>query len=57
MARMEQAAGVSALFDAGPQAIVASQKRMELHTRLEEQSAAVITYINAHEKNSDDTNA
>ena len=53
MAAMEQAAGVSALFDAGGQALAESKRRLELHTRLQVESAAVIEYINAH----DDTNA
>ena len=53
MAAMEQAAGVSALFDAGGQTLAESQRRLELHTRLQVESAAVIEYINAH----DDTHA
>lgn len=59
MAAMEQAAGVSALFDAGGKALIGHAKRLELHTRLQEQTAAVIDYINAQEttETSDDTNA
>lgn len=53
MAAMESAAGVSALFDAKPLTLMSNQRRLELHTRLQEQAAAVIAYINAH----DDTNA
>jgi len=53
MAAMEQAAGVSALFDAGGRQLAGNQKWLELHTRLQEEAAVVIAYINAH----DDENA
>ena len=53
MAAIEQAAGVSALFDAGGKLLTENRRWLELHTRLQEESAAVIAYINAH----DDTNA
>lgn len=53
MAAMEQAAGVSALFDAGGRQLAENRKWLELHTRLQEETAALIAYINAH----DDTDA
>lgn len=49
MAAMEQAAGVSALFDAGGKLLTENRRWLELHTRLQEESAAVIAYINAHD--------
>lgn len=60
MAAMEQAAGVSALFDAGGKVLIGHDKRLKLHTRLQEEAAAVIAYINAKEaaqKADDDQNA
>lgn len=59
MAAMEQAAGVSALFEAGGKALIGHAKRLELHTRLQEQATAVIAYVNAQEaaEKRDDTNA
>jgi hypothetical protein len=53
MAAMEQAAGVSALFDIGGKKLAENRKWQELHARLQEESAAVIAYVNAH----DDKNA
>lgn len=57
MAAIEQAAGVSALFDAGGKALIGHEKRLALHTRLQTEATAVIEYINAHEHDDDNENA
>lgn len=49
MTAIEQAAGVSALFDANAQALIGSQIRLDLHTRLQLATAEIIDYINAQE--------
>ena len=49
MAMMEQAAGISALFDASGQVIIANERRLALHTRLQEESAAMAALINERE--------
>ena len=48
---------MSALFDAGGKVLIGHDKRLALHTRLGEQAAAVIAYINEKEAAHDDTNA
>lgn len=49
MAAIEQAAGVSALFDANAQALINSEVRLNLHTELMLRAAEIIDYINAQE--------
>lgn len=59
MAMMEQAAGVSALFDADGHTIMANQARLDLHTALASAAADLIEFINQQEIQdaSDHTNA
>lgn len=49
MVMMEQAAGVSALFDAGGKQLVGHAKRLELHTRLQNETAAFIELVNSRD--------
>lgn len=49
MTAMEQAAGVSALFDADGVTLLASQERLDLHEKLGLEAAAIITCINDRE--------
>ena len=49
MAMMNQAAGVSALFDLNGVSLVTNNRRLNLHTSLMQRAGAVIDYINQHE--------
>jgi hypothetical protein len=49
MTAMEQAAGVSALFDADGVTLLASQERLDLHEKLGLEAAAIIACINDRE--------
>ncbi len=51
MSAMEQAAGVSALFDVDAQKLLESKQRLELHTRLMLETQQVIDFVNAQETN------
>jgi hypothetical protein len=57
MAMMEQAAGISALFEADGKMLIGHEKRLELHTQLMTDSAAVISLINEREQADDNANA
>lgn len=50
MIMMEQAAGVSALFDADGQTLIGNQKRLDLHTQLMAESAQLVELINQRER-------
>jgi hypothetical protein len=50
IAMMEQAAGVSALFDIDAQRLISNQKWLDLHTKLMTDSAALVALINQREK-------
>lgn len=56
MAMMEQAAGVSALFDASGKVLIANERRLALHTRLGAEAAELAKLVNEREAH-DDKNA
>lgn len=49
MTAMDIAAGVSALFDIDAQQLAENQARLELHTRLMQETQELIDYVNAHD--------
>lgn len=50
MALMEQAAGVSALFDADAKYLIGNDRRLNLHTRLGGEAADFIKLVNDREE-------